>query len=93
MRNLLLLLTLVLPITAIAGEQTVTLSVPDMNCGVCPITVSKALKQVEGVIEAMTDITTKTAVVIYDDQVADVELLTQATTDAGYPSTALSPDA
>ena len=49
--------------------------------------------QVEGVVEAITDYETKTAVVIYDNEIADVELLTEATTDAGYPSTALTPDA
>ena len=92
MRVLLLLLPLALPVDAVA-EQTVTLSVPTMNCAICPITVSKALMQVEGVVEAITDYETKTAVVIYDNEMADVELLTEATTDAGYPSTALTPDA
>ena len=48
MRMLLLLLPLALPVDAVAGEQTVTLSVPTMNCAICPITVSKALMQVEG---------------------------------------------
>ena len=93
MRMLLLLLPLALPVDAVAGEQTVTLSVPTMNCAICPITVSKALMQVEGVVEAITDYETKTAVVIYDNEMANVELLTKATTDAGYPSTALTPDA
>ncbi len=45
------------------------------------------------VVEAITDYETKTAVVIYDDEIADVELFTEATTDADYPSTALTPDA
>ena len=44
------------------------------------------------VVEAITDYETKTAVVIYDDEIADVELFTEATTDADYPSTALTPD-
>ena len=32
-----------------AATQTVTLSVPDMNCAACPITVKKALTKVPGV--------------------------------------------
>ncbi|MDE1978308.1 MAG: cation transporter, partial [Betaproteobacteria bacterium] len=32
-----------------AAEQTVTLAVPGMTCGVCPITVHKALTAVPGV--------------------------------------------
>ena len=35
---------------------------------------------------------TKTALVIYDDEIADVELLTEATSNAGYPSTIVTPD-
>ena len=93
MRTLLLLLFLALPIGAVAGEQTVTLSVPTMSCAVCPITVNKALMQVDGVVEAITNYETKTALVIYDDEIADVELLTEATTNAGYPSTIAPPDA
>lgn len=32
-----------------AATQSVTLSVPDMNCAACPITVKKALTNVSGV--------------------------------------------
>ena len=32
-----------------AATQTVTLSVPGMNCATCPITVKKALTKVSGV--------------------------------------------
>lgn len=48
--------------------------------------------QVDGVVEAITNYETKTALVIYDDEIADVELLTEATTNAGYPSTIVTPD-
>ena len=34
---------------AAAAPQTVVLSVPDMNCSACPITVRKALEKVAGV--------------------------------------------
>ena len=61
-----------------AAPQTVTLSVPGMNCATCPITVKKALTKVSGV--------SKTEVSL-DRREAKVEALTRATKDAGYPST------
>ena len=70
-----------------ADTRTVTLSVPSMNCAMCPITVRKALEKAEGVTQANVDYQTKSAVVVYDDQKASVSQLTQATEDAGYPST------
>ena len=70
-----------------ADTRTVKLSVPSMNCAMCPITVRKALEMIDGVKQADVDYKTKSAVVIYDDQKASVDLLTKATQDAGYPST------
>ena len=70
-----------------ADTRTVKLSVPSMNCAMCPITVRKALEKVDGVKQADVDYKTKSAVVVYDDQKASVDLLTKATQDAGYPST------
>lgn len=73
--------------TAWADSRTVKLSVPSMNCAMCPITVRKALEKVEGVTQASVDYETKSAVVVYDDQKTSVSLLTKATQNAGYPST------
>ena len=72
---------------ALADTRTAKLSVPSMNCVMCPITVRKALEKVDGVKQADVDYKTKSAVVVYDDQKASVDLLTKATQDAGYPST------
>ena len=71
-----------------AAPQTVTLSVPGMNCPVCPITVKKALMKVDGVSETQVSFEQREAVVTFDDAKASVEALTEATTNAGYPSTA-----
>ena len=71
---------------AFAKPDTVTLSVPGMNCAVCPITVRKALEQVDGVAVAKVDFETKTAVVTFDDETASVEQLREATSNVGYPS-------
>lgn len=69
-----------------AAPQTVTLSVPGMTCAACPITVKKALTRVDGVSKAEVNFDKRQAVVTYDDTKTDVETLTRATADAGYPS-------
>lgn len=69
-----------------AAQKTVTLDVPGMTCGACPITVKKALTRVDGVMLAKVDFDKKQAVVKFDDARANVNQLTRATADAGYPS-------
>ena len=69
-----------------AATQTVTLAVPSMDCPVCPITVKKALTQVSGVSDAKVDFDKREAVVSFDDAKTTVQQLTQATKNAGYPS-------
>lgn len=86
-RSLVALSTLLITLPAWAAERTVTLDVPGMNCGMCPITVKKALKQVPGVKTAKADLDTKQAVVTYDDARTTPEQLIKAATDAGYPAT------
>ena len=78
-----------LAIPASAASQTVTLVVPGMNCPVCPITVKKALTKVGGVTKVNVNFDHKQAVVSYDDARTNVGALTQATEDAGYPSSVL----
>jgi mercuric ion binding protein len=70
-----------------AATQTVTLSVPGMNCATCPITVKKALTKVSGVSKIDVNLDRREARVTFDDVKANVEALTRATKDAGYPST------
>jgi mercuric ion binding protein len=73
---------------ALAAQRTVTLDVQNMTCGVCPITVKKALENVAGVAKADVDFGNKTATVEFDDP-ATVGALTEATKTAGYPSIAM----
>lgn len=82
-------LMLAIPGTLWAADQTVTLSVPDMNCPACPITVKKALTRLDGVSEVRVDYAGRTVQVGYDDQRVDIDALTRATRDAGYPSSAV----
>lgn len=76
--------TLVTP--AWAAIKTVTLSVPGMTCAACPITVKKALSKVEGVSQVDVRFDKREAVVTFDDTKTSTQKLTDATTNAGYPS-------
>lgn len=69
-----------------AATQTVTLSVPDMNCAACPITVKKALSKVEGVNKINVNFEKREATVVFDDKKTAVSKITEATEMAGYPS-------
>ncbi len=80
-----LMLAVALP--ALAATKTVTLAVPTMTCPMCPITVKKALKAVQGVSSVDINYAKKDAVVTFDDAKTSVTALTKATTNAGYPST------
>jgi len=86
--NTLLILSalIVLPISAQAEQQTVKLQVAGMSCFTCPYQVKSALKRVEGVVTATASLETHEAEVTYDDAVTNVAALTQATTNAGFPS-------
>ncbi|MAZ90012.1 MAG: mercuric transport protein periplasmic component [Cellvibrionaceae bacterium] len=75
-----------------AESRTVTLSVPGMNCRLCPVTVRKALEKVDGVEQTQVNYDSRTATVIYDDKKVDVVKLTRATKDAGYPSEVIAKD-
>ena len=69
-----------------APPQTTTLAVENMTCGTCPIVVKKALEKVPGVSATAVDFDKKTATVTFDPDKASTARLTQATTDAGFPS-------
>jgi mercuric ion binding protein len=79
-------LSAVLTAPAWSASRTVTLSIPTMDCPVCPITVKKALGKVEGVSKAEVNFDKRQAIVTFDDAKVGVESLTRATRDAGYPS-------
>jgi len=74
----------------VANElKTVTLDVDKMTCNMCPITVKKALKKVDGVTKVVAKYEGDGlgwAKVTYDPSKASVDDLTFATREAGYPS-------
>lgn len=75
---------------AAATERTVQLSVPSMDCPVCPITIKKALLKVNGVSQASVNFEKRQAIVTFEDTKTSVEALTLSTKEAGYPSTLLT---
>lgn len=81
------LISIVLGSTAaFAAEQTVKLDVKGMSCASCPYQVESALKGVDGVISAKASLEEKSAVVKFDDAKTNIEALTKATENAGFPS-------
>lgn len=71
---------------AIGEELTVTLSVPGMSCASCPFIVKGALTEVAGVTDVEARIDDRSATVTFDDAVVSLDVLLQATANAGYPS-------
>jgi periplasmic mercuric ion binding protein len=69
-----------------APPQTATFAVENMTCGTCPIVVKKALEKVPGVSATAVDFDKKTATVTFDPDKATTARLTQATTEAEFPS-------
>ncbi|AQS39295.1 copper chaperone [Shewanella psychrophila] len=82
----------IMPTVASAESRSVNLMVPTMDCGMCLITVRKALENLDGVEQAKVDFNDKTAKVIFDDDKVSVERLMQATKEAGYPSEGVEPN-
>ncbi|KRW82246.1 mercury resistance system periplasmic binding protein MerP [Marinobacter sp. P4B1] len=85
--------TLALSNTVAAAEQaqtqTITLDVENMTCNMCPITVRKALEKVPGVVKAEAKYEgdgVGWAKVTFDLTKTDIDTLTNATFEAGYPS-------
>jgi periplasmic mercuric ion binding protein len=84
------LLSLVVGAAHAAPPQTATLAVDNMTCGTCPIVVKKALERVPGVSSTTIDFDKKMATVTFDPDKVNSAKLTQATTDAGFPSKVIS---
>lgn len=70
-----------------AATQTITLSIPGMNCPTCPITVKKALNRVDGVSHIDVNLRRREAHVTFDSTKATVEDLARASRNAGFPAT------
>jgi periplasmic mercuric ion binding protein len=87
MKHVLSILLLLVTPTPWGAQQSVTLSVPGMNCASCPITVKAALAKVPGVAAVKSDLAKRQTTVSFDDAKTDVAALSRATGAAGFPST------
>lgn len=88
-RTLLSLCVLCIAFTATsasAASRTIQLSIENMTCTMCDITVRKAIEKVEGVNEVKVDYDTKTADVVFDTEVTTIKAIEDASTMAGYPA-------
>ncbi|AOU98418.1 mercuric transport protein periplasmic component [Acidihalobacter yilgarnensis] len=74
------------PMNDAQALSRITLSVPSMTCGLCPVTIKAALDKVPGVTQARPDLDHKTVTVTFDPHKTNVKALTRATEDAGYPA-------
>jgi mercuric ion binding protein len=63
-----------------------------MDCPVCPVTVKKAIENIEGVVAVTVDFQAKMATVIFDDDVTSTDEVAQASANAGYPATLIQTD-
>lgn len=85
-------LTLLLASTASAGTEgalkkesrTDTVSVPEMQCGMCEMRISKTLKKLKGVSSVSADAETDKVVVVYDPEVLSLADIEEAIAGAGY---------
>ncbi len=69
--------------------RQVTLSVRNMTCGACTVTVKMSLARVDGVRDAKVTLDPPRGVVTYVPAKVGPERLIEATTRAGFPSTIL----
>ena len=76
--------------TVLAAEQTVKLSVPGMTCGSCPYIIKKAISAIKGVTLVEANLDDLSATVTFDDTVASIDAITQATKDVGYESSVIN---
>lgn len=73
--------------SAFAEEQTIKLSIPDMSCASCPYMVKSVISNLNGIVSVEATMQDRSATVIYDDEVVNVEMIQEATKGIGYPST------
>ncbi len=69
-----------------ATLQSITFTVENMFCALCPVTVRKAMAGVEGVRSVEIDFEAKSALVTFDPATTTATAIAAASTDAGYPA-------
>lgn len=67
-----------------AGNKTVEISLPTIQCGMCERTIEKAINKIDGIVDINIDVENKKATVTYDDTKTDLTAIEKAMTSAGY---------
>lgn len=70
----------------VATDQSVTFTVDNMTCALCPVTVKRAMEGVEGVRAVEIDFAARTATVLFDTASTSAEAIAAASANAGYPA-------
>ncbi|TQD25011.1 heavy-metal-associated domain-containing protein [Methanolobus vulcani] len=63
---------------------TEDIKIEGMMCGHCQANVEKAIGAIEGISEVKVDLAAKQATVTFDPDVASLDAIKAAVTDAGY---------
>lgn len=66
--------------------QTITLSAPDISCDHCVATVEKVVGGLDGVAAVKADAESKDVNITWDDGKTDLNAITAALDEAGYPA-------
>jgi mercuric ion binding protein len=69
-----------------AATKTIVLTVENMTCELCPLTVKTAMERVAGVISVVIDFDAKTATVTFDPAAVTIEAVAAASANVGYPA-------
>jgi len=81
---------MILTAQAATTEQRQVFAIENMTCGLCPVTVKKAMEGVQGVKSVEIDFEAKIATVTFDPSATTIEAIATASTNAGYPAAAKS---
>jgi mercuric ion binding protein len=74
------------------AEHTQAFTIEKMTCAACPITVKKVMQRVDGVTDVAINFDTKTAVATFDPALTNADEIAAASTNVGYPATAIEND-
>lgn len=94
--TLLALCALIFTISAWADQAATmslavqTFAVENMTCAACPITVRKAMENVEGVKKVTVDIESNTAIAEFDNSQTDANKIATAATNIGFPTSVIT---
>ncbi len=69
---------------SISRPQTISLPVEGMTCASCVLRVEKALKKIDGVLEANVNLATEKVSLSFDEKKTNLRVLSDAVGDAGY---------